>query len=61
MNTKLQMAFNSAVFAVGKSVKKSVRQMPIYRRPERNEMQAVKDAAAALSALWKMNTSSLKS
>jgi hypothetical protein len=61
MNTKLQMAFNSAVFAVGKSVKKSVRQMPIYRRPERNEMQAVKDAAAVLSALWKMNTPSLKS
>jgi hypothetical protein len=61
MNTNLQKAFNSAIATVGKSAKKSARQMPIYRRPERNEMQAVKDAAAALSALWKMNTPSFKS
>jgi hypothetical protein len=61
MNTNLQKTFNNAIAAVGKSAKKSARQTPIYRRPERNEMQAVKDAATALSALWKMNTSSLKS
>lgn len=60
MNTKLQAAFSSALAVAGKSVNKSVRQMPIYRRPER-EMRAVKDAATALAALWKMNTPSLRS
>ncbi|HSS99454.1 MAG TPA: hypothetical protein VLK33_20605 [Terriglobales bacterium] len=61
MNNKLQAAFTSALASVGKSGKESVRQMPIYRRPERTEIGAVKDAAAALAALWKMNTPSYKS
>lgn len=61
MDTNLQKAFNSAIAAVGQSAKKSARQTPIYRRPERSQVQAVKEAATALSALWKMNTPSLKS
>jgi hypothetical protein len=61
MNTKLQKAFNSAIAAVGDSAKKSARQTPIYRRPERSQMNAVKDAANALSALWKMGRPSFKS
>ncbi|HSS96758.1 MAG TPA: hypothetical protein VLK33_07005 [Terriglobales bacterium] len=61
MDAKLQKAFNSAIAAVGDSAKKSARQTPIYRRPERTQMHAVKDAATALSALWKMHTPSFKS
>jgi len=61
MDAKLQKAFNSAIAAIGSSEKKSARQTPIYRRPERTQMSAVKDAATALAALWKMNTRTLKS
>ncbi len=61
MDTKLQQAFKNAIAAVGNSAKKSARQTPIYRRPERSQKDAVKDAATALSALWKMNTPSFKS
>ena len=61
MNTKLQADFSSALAAAGKSAKKVLRQTPIYRRPERSEVQAMKDAANALAALWKMNSPSLKS
>jgi hypothetical protein len=60
MNTKLQVAFSSALAAAGKTAK-SVRQMPIYRRPERTELRAIKEAATALTALWKMNAPGLKS
>jgi hypothetical protein len=61
MDAKLQKAFNSAIAAVGDSAKKSARQTPIYRRPERTQISAVKDAASALSALWKMSSPSFKS
>ena len=63
MNSKLQKVFDGALAAVqNNSARKPNKQMPIYRRPEkRSERQAVKDAAVALSALWKMNTPSFKS
>jgi hypothetical protein len=61
MDAKLQKAFNSAIAGVSRSAKKSARQTPIYRRPGRSQMDAVKDAASVLSALWKMNTPSFKS
>jgi hypothetical protein len=56
--SNLQKDFDRALAIVqDKNTKKS--QTPIYRR-RGNERQAVKDAAAALTALWKMNSPCFK-
>jgi len=57
MNPNLQQAYERAVASVqNKPVAKlPVKQAPIFQRVKpRDERQAVKDAAKALAALWKM-------
>ena len=61
MDKKLQRAFKSVIASVADSAKKSARNTPIYRRPERNQRSAIKDAATVLSALWNINRPGCKS
>ena len=57
MNTpKWQQVYQRALGRVvtGSATKGSARQMPIVRRPEKEEQRrALQDAATALAALWK--------
>jgi hypothetical protein len=59
VNSNLQQVFERAVASVQNkpAAKLPARKAPIFQRTKpRDEREAVKDAANALSALWKMTT-----
>jgi hypothetical protein len=59
MNTNLQQIYERAVASVQNqpAPKLPARKAPIFQRAKpRTEREAVKDAANALSALWKMTS-----
>jgi len=63
-NTNLQQIYERAVATVQNhsAPKLPARKAPIFQRAQpRTEREAVKDAANALSALWKMNPQAARS